>query len=169
MKEEMKRKLLAELLKNSRRSDRELAKIFGVSQLTVTRMRSRLEKEGFIQEYTMIPDFDKLGYQIMALTIAKAKTTLSIEEQEKAKKLLLADPQVLFVASAEGKGGNGIMFSLHKSFSDYHNFISSLQLNTGGFMEKVETMLISLDKSAIVKPLSLASAIRQKKGMNNHE
>jgi DNA-binding Lrp family transcriptional regulator len=42
-------KLLSELLKDSRRSDRELAKVVGVSQLTVTRVRSKLEKSGVIK------------------------------------------------------------------------------------------------------------------------
>mgnify|MGYP006271117405 CR=1 FL=1 len=43
-------RIVAELMKNSRRSDRELAKVVGVSQPTVTRTRSRLEKEGIIKE-----------------------------------------------------------------------------------------------------------------------
>lgn len=38
-------KLISELLKNSRRSDRELAKTLGVSQPTVSRTLKRLEKE----------------------------------------------------------------------------------------------------------------------------
>jgi DNA-binding Lrp family transcriptional regulator len=40
-------------MKNSRRSDRELALVLGISQPTVTRLRTRLEKEGIIKEYTM--------------------------------------------------------------------------------------------------------------------
>jgi DNA-binding Lrp family transcriptional regulator len=39
-------KILSELMKNARISDRELAKKIGVSQPTVSRIRSRLEKEG---------------------------------------------------------------------------------------------------------------------------
>lgn len=66
--------LLFELLKNSKRSDRELAKILGVSQPTVTRMRGRLVKEGMIKEWTIIPDFVKIGYRIMAIiTVQIAK------------------------------------------------------------------------------------------------
>lgn len=37
-------KLLYELMKNSRRSDRELAKVLGISQPTVSRRRIALEK-----------------------------------------------------------------------------------------------------------------------------
>ena len=48
MKERMMRVLL-EYLKDSKRSDREIAKIVGVSQPTITRMRQRLVKEGAIR------------------------------------------------------------------------------------------------------------------------
>jgi len=48
MKKRM-RSLLLELLKDSKRSDRELARVLGVSQPTVSRMRSRLVKEGMIR------------------------------------------------------------------------------------------------------------------------
>lgn len=44
MKEKSMIKLLLEMMKNSRRSSRDLAKVLGVSQPTVTRTRQRLEK-----------------------------------------------------------------------------------------------------------------------------
>jgi DNA-binding Lrp family transcriptional regulator len=66
-------KLVAELTKNSRRSDRELAKRLHVSQPTVTRIRNKLEKEGIIREFTIIPDFVRLGYEIASITFAKMK------------------------------------------------------------------------------------------------
>jgi len=55
MRKKLMRKLLSELLKDSKRSDRELAKALGVSQPTVTRNRSRLVKDGVIREFTVIP------------------------------------------------------------------------------------------------------------------
>ncbi len=68
MKKELTKKLLSELLKDSKRSDRELAKVLSVSQPTVTRRRNSLVKEGTIQEFTIIPDFAKLGFEIMAFS-----------------------------------------------------------------------------------------------------
>jgi DNA-binding Lrp family transcriptional regulator len=64
--------LLSELMKNSKQSDRELAKKIGASQPTVTRTRTRLEKEGYIKEYTIIPDFSKFGFELMSS--ARAET-----------------------------------------------------------------------------------------------
>jgi DNA-binding Lrp family transcriptional regulator len=155
--EEKMRRLLSELLKDSRRSDRELAKVLGISQPTVTRMRNKLIEEGVIQEFTVIPNFAKMEYEIMAVTIAKAKVTLTPDEQEKAKKLVLENPQVIFVASAEGMGRNGVMISLHKDYAEYCDFMNNLEFDSGSYMEKVDTMLISLVPSAVVKPLSLAN------------
>jgi DNA-binding Lrp family transcriptional regulator len=65
-------KLLFELMKNAKRSDREIAKIIGVSQPTITRMRQRLEKTAIV-DYTVIPDWTELGFEIMAFTFIKAK------------------------------------------------------------------------------------------------
>jgi DNA-binding Lrp family transcriptional regulator len=47
---DIERRLISELMKNSRRSDRELAKALGTSQPTIT--RGKLEREGIIKEYT---------------------------------------------------------------------------------------------------------------------
>jgi len=42
-------KLVSELLKNSRRSDRDLAKTIEVSQPTVSRLLKKLKKDGIIK------------------------------------------------------------------------------------------------------------------------
>ncbi|MGA2309647.1 MAG: winged helix-turn-helix transcriptional regulator [Candidatus Bathyarchaeia archaeon] len=65
--------LISELISNSRRSDRELARAIGVSQPTVSRIIKRLEREGVVNEYTMIPDFRKLGYNLCAFIFLKLK------------------------------------------------------------------------------------------------
>lgn len=58
-------KILFELIKDSKISDRKLAKKIGLSQPTVTRRRARLDKEGLI-DYTGIPNLVKLGFEIVA-------------------------------------------------------------------------------------------------------
>ncbi|MCW4052682.1 MAG: Lrp/AsnC family transcriptional regulator [Candidatus Bathyarchaeota archaeon] len=155
MKERMRR-LLWELLKDSKRSDRELAKVLGVSQPTITRLRHKLVDEGIIQGFTVIPEFTKLGYEIMAITLAKAKSSLRPDEQEKSEKLVLTNPSVIFVASGEGMGMNGVMISLHRNYADYVNFMQNLRSASMGHMEKADSMLVSLKPSAVIKPLSPA-------------
>ena len=68
---EIEKKMLSELVRNARRSDRELAKAIGTSQPTATRVRTKLEKEGYVREYTTIPNFSKIGYSILAVNFLK--------------------------------------------------------------------------------------------------
>ena len=150
--------LLLELLKNSKRSDRKLAKVLGVSQPTVTRMRQRLVKEGMIKEFTVIPDFTKMGYTIMAISFVKRKMT--IDSEEKTEKWIKKYPNVIFVAGAHGMGKNGVMISLHKNYTDYSNFMAEHQQHWDGYIEELESLLISLE-GRIIKPLSLAYLAEQ--------
>ena len=144
-------KLLFELLKASKRSDREIAKIMGVSQPTISRMRERLTDEGIIQEFTVIPDFVKIGFQIMAISSFKLKIAKDIEG---LKKLMMAKPNVIFSSIAEGMGKNGVIISFHKSYSDFSNFISNLRAEGKDMIDDLDSMLVSLENQ-IVKPLSL--------------
>jgi len=144
--------LLLELLKDSKRSDRELAKVLGVSQPTVSRMRSRLVKEGIIREFTVIPDFTKMGYELMAITCTK--TRMKPELLERAVKSTMAKPSVIFAARAEGMGKNGVMISIHKDYSGFSDFLAQHLTEWNDEIEDYDTILISL-KGTIVKPLSL--------------
>jgi len=143
-------KLLLELLKDSKRSDREIAKVLGVSQPTVSRMRSRLVKEGVIKEFTVIPDFVKMGYEIMAITSFKSKVT----ELEKAIKETMAKPNIIFASSGHGMGKNAVIISLHKNYTDFSNSLRDLRSEGGDDLRDYDTMFISLKEKA-VKPLSL--------------
>jgi DNA-binding Lrp family transcriptional regulator len=151
MKERMM-SLLLELLKDSKRSDREIAKVLGVSQPTASRMRSRLVKEGMIREFTVIPDFAKMGYEIMAISCFESK--VNEESVEKAIKVTTGKPNIIFASSGHGMGKNAVMISLHKKYTDFSKFLRNLRLEGGDSLRDYNTMLISLREKA-VKPLSL--------------
>ena len=119
-------KLLYELIKNSRRSDRDLAKVFGFSQPTITRTRRKLEDENYILQYTALPDFTKLGFELVAFTFTQSGS----EEKAKAASLyewLGEDHRVIFVAEGSGLGKNSIIATMHKNYTDYSHFIKDLQ------------------------------------------
>jgi len=145
--------LLLELLKDSKRSDRELAKVLRVSQPTVTRTRSRLVKEGVIKEFTVIPDFVKMGYEIMAVSCVKTRR-VSPEVTEKGIRWMTKHPNIIFAARAEGMGRNGLAVSLHRDYTEYSRFVTESLQYWGEDVEDYDTMLISL-KGTIAKPLSL--------------
>ena len=144
-------KLLMILMKDSKRSDREISKVLGVSQPTISRMRQRLTDEGVIEEYTVIPDFVKMGFQIMAVSSFKYKVAKDIEG---LTKLMMAKPNVIFSSTAEGMGKNGIIISFHKSYPEFSKFISNLRAEGNDIIDDLDSMLVSLENQ-IVKPLSL--------------
>lgn len=143
---------LVELIKNSCRSDRKLAKVLGTSQPTVTRMRNKLVKEGIIQEFTVIPDFVKMGFEIVAVTLAK--TRFDPKLRERLKKSVMAKPNIIFCAECEGLGKNRICISFHKNYAGYSKFITNYMTEWRDVIESYDTILISIPGS-IVKPLSL--------------
>lgn len=152
MKQIMMMKVAAELLKNSHRSDRELAKVLRTSQPTVTRIRNKLEKEGFIQEYSIIPHFVKLGFEILVITLTK--TRFNPKLRERAVKSMMANPNVVMCARSEGFGKNGVIVSLHRSYSEYSDFITKFMEEWGDTVEDYDSILISLG-GIVIKPFSL--------------
>lgn len=154
-------KLIAELMKNSRRSDRELAKAIGTSQPTVTRTRARLEKEGYIKEYTMIPDFSKLGYEIVALSFFKYGKMHTPEEQEEVRKFgeksLKENPfDTVMIAIGSGLGYSGVTMSFHKSYTSYEKFKQRLTRYARFGLSEIGEFLMSLSEEAQYLPLTLS-------------
>jgi len=117
-------RVIAELMKNSRRSDRELARAIGVSQPTVSRMIKRLEKEGVIKEYTMIPDFKKLGYEIMGVTFIRKGETMKEEDSVELRRAVAEvekkNPYAsLMAVNGIGLGKGRMFITLYRSYSRY--------------------------------------------------
>lgn len=155
---ETKRKLLFELIKNSKRSDRELAKVLRVSQATVSRMRNDLTKNGWIKQFTVIPDLAKMGFEILA--ISSFKSTNNEELIEKAIEWTRARPEIIFAARSEGQGKNGVVISIHKNYTDYSNFLEDLRLEGISNFDDYDTLLISLN-GLVVKDFSLKHLVKR--------
>jgi DNA-binding Lrp family transcriptional regulator len=151
---EIEMRLLAELLKNSKKSDRELARTLGVSQATVSRTRTKLERNHVIQEYTIIPDFTKLGFELFAITTGWFKVPRDEKLQEKARTWMKKFPNVLLSSRALGMGKDAVIVSMHKDFTDYENFMVKLKSDWIDAAVDYDSILISL-KGFMAKPFSL--------------
>ena len=98
-------RLIRELVKNCRRSDRELSRALGVSQPTVSRTIKKLEKEGVLGEYSAIPSLPKVGYGIVAVVLGKRDYSIAPEiKTEKARDFLKKHPNIIFGATGIGLG-----------------------------------------------------------------
>ncbi len=150
-------KIISELLKNSRVSDRELGKKLGVSQPTISRRRALLEKE-ILDGYTTVPKWDKLGYEILALNFVKIKPEVATEERyktsrERGLKWLATQPNIIMASSSRGIGMDAFNISVHKSYSDYDEWFRNFRLTWGDLVDDIQSVLVNLCGKEVIKPL----------------
>jgi DNA-binding Lrp family transcriptional regulator len=151
-------------MKNSRLSDRQLAKNLGVSQPTVTRRRTMLEKERLV-EYTAVPDLRKLGFEILAFNFANWKQeAISEEKIRETKAFISKHPSVMFVSTGRGLGADRVSVSAHRNYADYHRYMQELREYWGANIERVDSFIVSLQNDNILRNLSfkyLAEILKQ--------
>lgn len=156
-------RILHELMKNSKQSDREVAQKLGVSQPTVSRIRGRLEKEGYIKEYTIIPDFSKLGYKIMAITFGLSRA-LPEEAAETVRKIIRDGIKnerfgLVMLERGMGLGFDGVIITYHKDYSSYQRFLRWLRQAFPEDLldvEKISSFLVDLDDKVRYLPFTFS-------------
>ena len=156
--------LLFELIKNSKRSDRDIAKTIGVSQPSATRMRNKLKKEKVIREYTVIPEWEKLGYELAAFTFVSVAGGTKLVER--GRKCAMANPNIILASCGEGMGMNSIAISLHRDYSDFLNFLQRLRDYWADYLKDIQSFVISLksNEPLMLKPLSYSYIAETKSG-----
>jgi DNA-binding Lrp family transcriptional regulator len=159
---EVELKLVCELMKNSRRSDRELAKVLGVSQPTVSRTLKKLEKEGVIKEYTMIPDFAKLGFGIASIVFAKLKEPIPEEKLKEIRKqvrqTVWKEPMSNIVAmSGNGCNADRVVVAFHEDYSAYIEHLNKIRQHPMALADQTGSFLIDLTDKSQYLPLTFSS------------
>ncbi len=160
-------KLLFELMKDSHRSDRQLAKVLGVSQPTITRRRAMLE-ENYMLGYTVIPKFFEIGFEIFAITFLKTnvRSQRGQTKEESVKKLkdwYMKLPGVVLVLEGLGMGWDLACFSVHENFTGYTDFRKSVESELSDWIVGSESFIVNLGTNTVFKPLQLKSLTLSKK------
>ncbi|NIO44360.1 MAG: winged helix-turn-helix transcriptional regulator, partial [Candidatus Aenigmarchaeota archaeon] len=114
-----------ELIQNSKKSDRDIAKKLKISQPTVTRIRKRLEKN-VIGAYTAIPVLPEIGIELISFIFGRCETPKK-DIRECLEKMTKTSPRILFTASGEGMGKTCIIVGLHHNYRDYTDFLKTLR------------------------------------------
>lgn len=152
MKQDKLLKLLFELVKNSKRSDRDLAKVLEVSQPTVTRMRKKLENEA-IRQYTVIPSLARLGFDIVVFTFARSKELVQ-PLWERGEKWASKQPNVVFLTTGQGMGQDALMVSIHRDYGDYVRFYQAFRRDWSDSLQDFNAFVVSAKGSIGMKPFS---------------
>jgi len=148
--------IISELIKNSKISDRTLAKKIGMSQPTVTRRRASLEKRGLLN-YTAIPDLPQLGFEIMAINFIKWKPerletmATSKKHQEHVYSFLKKHPTLILVAAGRGLGMSRVGITFHRNYAEYNEFAEAVERDWGDSLLKSESFIISLKSKQLLR------------------
>lgn len=154
-------KVIIELLKNSHRSDRELARAIGVSQPTLSRIREKLEKQGMIKEYTIIPNYSQLGFTLLSMTFTKMKGPLSKEilddMKKRARNTMSEHPSALILGNT-GMGCNAdyVAIAFHKDYSEYTEFMRDIKEFPNVNIDETKSFIIDLSEKDQFQPLSFS-------------
>jgi DNA-binding Lrp family transcriptional regulator len=151
--------LLWELMKDSRRSDRQLAKALGTSQPTVTRRRAIIEKS-FIEGYTAIPKWEKIGFELIAFSFVKhkikyAKPDVREAAFRKVEEWMMKQPNVILAIDGQGMGWDGVFVSFHKSYSDFADFMRKHNSELSDFLIDTQSFIAGITSATIRKPFHL--------------
>jgi DNA-binding Lrp family transcriptional regulator len=150
-------KLMYELIKDSHRSDRQLAKALGISQPTVTRRRTMLENN-FIDGYTIIPKFGPMGFELVVFTFMKSRRTKGKEKEvalNKMKEWYMKKPNVVLVMDGRGMGWDAVAISLHENYSDFANFTRENDSELSDFIIESQSFQADLKPGVVIKPFHL--------------
>ena len=131
----------------------------GVSQPTVSRRRAFIERE-LIDGYTAVPKWEKLGYEILAITLIKTKSGLASKEKyaavrKRGLEWLMKQPNIIMSGGCRGMGVSAFMISVHKNYSDYDEFMYKYRLELADTVEDLQTVIVNLAGREILKPLNL--------------
>lgn len=154
-------KMIIALIKNSNRSDRELAKAIGVSQPTISRTREKLEKYGMIKEYTIIPDYLQLGFKLLSITFTKMKGPFSEEilddMKRRARKTMSEHPSALILGNT-GMGVNAdyVTIAFHRGYGEYSEFMKEIKEYPNVNIDETKSFIIDLSEKDQMQPLSFS-------------
>lgn len=123
-----KLRVLFALLALGGKSDRAISKILGVSNTTLSRRRRKLEQEGYIKEYTLIPNLHKMGLEVIVFSFSSTSEVVTPTQSKEAQELIRKYPEVLCVLEDQGLSGtNWVGITVHKNYDGFIELTQKVQ------------------------------------------
>jgi len=140
-------KIIRLLSSNSRISIREIARELGLAVSTIHMRLQRLLSIGAIKKFTIIPDYDMLGYGITALILLQVEG----DKIEEAEDLLASRPNVIAVYDITGDYDVAVV-ARFRDVKELDNFVKSI--NKVSFIKRTVTSLVlRVRKEDVTSPL----------------
>ncbi len=127
-KENQNSKFTVDLLAQCGKTDREVAKVLGVNNSTLSKRRRKLEREGYIKEYTFLPDFHKLGLEVIVFSFSSTTEVVPEENSKLLRELAQNTPEMLCLfEDHDAAGTNWFAITVHKSYDDFVELSKKIQ------------------------------------------
>jgi DNA-binding Lrp family transcriptional regulator len=156
--------LIAELVKNPRLSDRQLSKILNMSQPTITRKRTLIERQGLL-DYNAIPNLRKLGYQILAFIFGSWKhKEFPDTRADEMEKYIAQIPNILFISTGSGLNYDRMAIAVFKDYSEYSKTIREFKLAWARYFADFSSFIVSLQTDNVLRNFTfkpLAEAMKR--------
>lgn len=146
MLSENERKVLQELIINSRATDTEVSSRTEISTTGVGKIRKKLESSGLIRRYVPHLSLEKLGFESIVLLV------LRIENTEDALSLF-DSPNLISALRLCTSERTHLALYAFKDTTQASHFVHSLRRENYGTLEVVEAHILS--PRNVIKPLSL--------------
>lgn len=135
MFDEMSMRMIRELSKDSRISFRALSKKLGISPSTVIQKVRGLERKGVIQGYSVLFDYEKLGYELTVIIEVVARKGRLVEAEREIAQL----PHVTGVYDVTG-ACDAMVVAKFKNREELNRFVKHLLGMKG--VEKTNTHFV---------------------------
>lgn len=99
----------------------EISSNLGIPRATVFERMERLRKEGYIKQYTVKVDYEKIGYPILAYILINFDFHSDIDQTELAREL--AKMEHVISAAVIAGGWDIILLTIHRSMKELSNFV----------------------------------------------
>ncbi|MEM2119247.1 MAG: Lrp/AsnC family transcriptional regulator [Candidatus Bathyarchaeia archaeon] len=143
--------IIAELTRNSRLTDSQLAKMLKTSPPTITRRRTELEKHGLL-DYTAVPNMEKLGYQIVAFIFGNwHREKFPDTRVEEIKKFISRTPNIVYISTGSGMGYDRMAIAFFKDYSEYSRIMREFRNSWGQYFSNLSAFLVSLQRDNILR------------------
>ncbi len=147
MVDDTARKVLEEYLKDSRQSYREVARKIGVSSGTVANRIKELEEKKVIKKYTTQVNYEKLGYELTAITEIIVSEGMMIEVGNEIAKI----SETVGVYNVTGDS-DILIIAKFKSRQDLSDFTKTILKMTNVVRTKTHVVLNTLKEDLTLPP-----------------
>jgi DNA-binding Lrp family transcriptional regulator len=131
----------------------------------VSRAVKNLERKGVIKEYTIIPDFGKLGYGIMGVTFIRFKEpqddSSSDEVRETVSEIEKKKPHAsLMAVSGVGSGKDKMFITFYEDYSAYSRAMQLTRQIPYVNVDSLESFMVDINDKSNHRLLSMSAISR---------